>query len=533
MFTSLFRASDDRSEGGDFWFSSLQLRGMAGAAVTPVSAMRLSAVYACIRVRSESMAVLPFKLYRRRASGPGRDEVRDHWLYRLLAMRPNRFQDPFMWRQMLQAHLDLRGNAFCRIVEGPRGEVAELLPMHPDRVTAEVLDSGEWRYLHKQKDGTVQPYRRDQVLHLRGLSDDGVVGMNPIEVQRETLGGAMSAQTYANRFWANDSRPAGGWIEYPGKFADAEVKRKFRADWQEAQAGANRGKTPVLDMGMKYHELGVNNSDAQFLETRAFNVSDVARIFRVPPHMVGDLSRSTNNNIEHQGLEFWSGTMLPVSESWESAIEYQLLGDEAENLEPEFDFKRVLRGDSAARSKRLHTLVLDGIISPNEAREEEGYNPAPGGDERLVPQNMRGANDPADSTANPAPAPAPAPAAPPAPPTPRRRRAEDQADEPIASAAQRLARVTADRLARKELLMVLDVARKPDNLAAAYDRHAAFVAAALGVPASEAQRYCAAQLAATADCDRDQFEALARARLEHLALHGTAPPSELDADPTP
>lgn len=349
-------------------------------------AMRLSAVYACVRVLAESFAVLPFRLYRRNAQGK-RVDLRSHWLYRLMAKAPNPFQTPFEFREMLMGHLVLRGNAFCEIVDDGVGGIAALNPLHPDRVTIEMLSNGSYRYRYTDASGQLTIYRRDQIWHLRGLSGDGIVGMNPIQIQAEAMGSALAAQEYANRFFANDARPSGGWIEFAGKIADQDTRRAMSDAWQSRQSGANRHKTAILDMGMKYHEVAVNNKESQFLESRQFSVSDIARVFRVPPHLIGDLSKATFSNIEQQSTEFVTYTMTPWAERWEASMEMFLLGVD-NDLEIEFDFSVLLRGDANARSTYYHNGIQDGWLTRNEAREREGLDPLDGLDEPLVPLNM-------------------------------------------------------------------------------------------------------------------------------------------------
>lgn len=406
MFTSLFRTSADRSPGSDFWFQPVGAASASGMRVDAATAMRLTAVYACVRVISESFATLPFALYKPRKDR-GRDQVRRHWLTQLFNVRPNRWQDPFQWREMVQSHLTLRGTAFNRIVDDGRGGIAELLPMHPDRMRIETLDNGSWRYRYTEANGSETVLRRDQVWKLTGLTDNGLVGISPIEMQRDAIGGALAAQSYSSRFFANDARPTSGWLEIPGKFADADAKRTFRRQFAEQQSGVNRGKMLMLDMGMKYHELGMTNEDAQTLETLQAGVPMIARIFRVPPHKIGDLTRSTNNNIEHQSLEFWQDCMLPWTSRWAAAIRADLLGDDSD-LEPDFDFDQLLLADSKTRAEYYHGMVLDGILTRNEARDGLRYNPLPGLDEPLVPVNERDASAPPPAPAQPSSAPRPA-----------------------------------------------------------------------------------------------------------------------------
>ena len=224
-FFDRFRASaDDRSPWGDFWFEPVTVRTSSGMRVSADNALRLAAVYA------ETMASLPFVLYRQRADG-GKDKVTDHWLYRLLAKRPNRYQNPFEWREMLQGHLALRGNAYNQIVANSRGEITELVPIHPDRIKMELTPSGDYRYRVMDRLGNESIVPRGDIWHLRGLSSDGLMGMSPIELARESLGMALAAQDYGSRFFANDAKPTGGWIEFPGSFKDAEAKKVFRESY--------------------------------------------------------------------------------------------------------------------------------------------------------------------------------------------------------------------------------------------------------------------------------------------------------------
>lgn len=348
--------------------------------------MRLAAVYACVRVLSETLAALPLVVYRARPDG-GKDRVKDHWLYQLLGRRPNRFQNPFEFRETLQGHLALRGNAYCQIVSNARGEVVELNPLHPDRIRLELLDSGDYRYRFTDRGGREVIFPRGEVWHLRGLSSDGLVGLSPIELARDSLGTALAAQDYGGRFFANDAKPTGGWIEFAGTFKDSEARKVFRESYQQSQSGTNRGKVLVLESGMKFHEVGVTNKDAQFLELRAFQITDIARLFRVPPHMIGDLSRATFSNIEQQSLEFVMHTMTPWAERWEASIESELLLAD-DPVEVEFDFTNLMRGDAASRSAYYQSGIQNGWMTRNEARIAENLNPIDGLDEPLRPLNM-------------------------------------------------------------------------------------------------------------------------------------------------
>jgi HK97 family phage portal protein len=231
-------------------------------------------------------------------------------------------------------------------------------------------------------------FTRGELWHIRGLSSDGIVGLNPIEIAREAVGLGLSAQDYGARFFQNDAKPGGGWIEFPGNFKDKSARDTFRESFQAAQTGLNRGKIAVLEYGMKFHELGLTNKDSQFLEARQYQVGDIARMFRIPPHLVGDLSKATFSNIEQQSLDFVIYTMTPWAERWESSIESNLLLEQDRNIEVEFDFAGLLRGDQSARSMFYHNGILDGWMTRNQARESENMEPIDGLDEPLMPLNM-------------------------------------------------------------------------------------------------------------------------------------------------
>ncbi|SDR47151.1 phage portal protein [Paraburkholderia tuberum] len=391
MFISRFRAgADDRSAWGNFWFEPVSARTNSGMRIGPDRAMQLPVVFACVRVLAETFGVLPIKLYRCGRNGKKKPVTR-HWLLDLLCGAPNQWQTPYEWREMMQGHLALRGNAFNQIVTAPDGSVRALIPKHPDGMRLEPLPGKsefDFRYKYTDRNGNVTHYAASEIWHLRGLSSDGIVGLNPIELARESVGLGLAAQDYGARFFANDATPGGGWIEFPGTFKDKAARENFRESYQNAQVGMNRGKVAVFEGGMKWHQLGLTNKDSQFLEARQFQVGDIARMFRVPPHLVGDLSKATFSNIEQQSLEFVIYTMTPWVARWESAIKTWLLLSDDQDLEVQFDFAGLLRGDAGARSMYYHNGILDGWMTRNEARENENYEPIEGLDEPLMPLNM-------------------------------------------------------------------------------------------------------------------------------------------------
>ena len=504
MFLTKIKAdSGDRSAWGGFWFNPVPMR--AGSAnVTGDAALQLSAVYACVRVLTDTVSALPFTMYRTANNG-AKTQIRDHWLYRLFAKRPNAYQNPLEFIEMMQGHLALRGNAFAQIVSDRRGEVTDLHPIHPDLVTIEMLSAVNWRFRVKNSDGTETILGRADVFHIKGLSPNGVVGYNPIALARKMLATGMAAQDYGMRFFENDAAPSGGWIEHPSNFKDVEAKRLFRDSWQEMQGGKNKGKTAVLEFGMKYHEgVSISNADSQFIETKRMARSEIATMWRIPPHMIGDLDKATFSNIEQQSIDFVVHSIIPWLRRWEEAIKFTFLDPEDDDLCVSFPVISLLRGDSAARSTYINTRIMNGSMTRNEARLMEGDNPLPGLDEPVLMLNMAtpGAKKPGQGEG----------AAPPAP-----ARQSDARLIALASAAS-------GRIARKEAEMSARALKAGGGaLVDAYAKHAPFVAGALGIELGAAQEYCAEQIefaAVNSAMDVDDFAEIARCKLERLAIQG-------------
>jgi len=526
MFVSIGAQSDsasdayDRSPWGNFYFEPIPYRGGLSNLSGDV-ALQLTAVFACIRVIAEGIASLPFVLYRQAPDG-GKTPLRDHWLYKLMK-RPNQFQSGFEWREMMSGHCALRGNAFSVIVANSRGEATDLIPKHPDRVGIEMLSDVNWRYWISNPDGTKTPVSRGSMFHLKGLSPNGVIGYNPVALARKALATGLAAQDYGMRFFQNDARP-GGWIEHPNYFKDDEQRQLWRAAWQREQTGENRGKVAVLEYGLKFHEVGMNNDDAQFIDTQKMSRSQICALWRVAPHLIGDLDKATFSNIEQQSLDHVIHCLTPWLVRWEEAIEWNFLDPEDETIDCEFPTRSMLRGDAAARMAYYHGGILDGWMTRNEARLLENMNPIDGLDEPLRPMNeVPNDQEPATTPTEGLP-PGPKPPGTPAPAkeTPINKRktvppapAKQSADARLLA----LAAASADRIARKEESMLRN--RPDEERPALYAKHAQFVANALCVPVARAERYCTAQLEFLALSphteDRDFIE-LARCRLERLAI---------------
>lgn len=512
MFLSTPKAdSGDRSAWGGFWFNPVPMR--AGGPVSGDAALQLTAVYACVRVLTDSFSTLPFHMFRIKPNG-GKQQIRDHWLYRLFAKRPNDYQNPMEFRAMMMVHLALRGNAFAQIVANAKGEVTDLHPIHPDRIAVEMLSPVNWRYQVKNRDGTSTPIARQDMFHVKGMSPDVVMGYNPIELQRKMLSSGIAAQDYGLRFFENDATPSGGWIKHPANFKTEEQKKLWRESWQEMQGGANKGKTAVLEYGMEYHAgTAPTQADSQFIETNGYNRSQIASMFRVPPHKIGDLSRSTNNNIEHQGIEFITDCMMPWATCWEEAIKFTFLDVEDDDLCASFPLLSLLRGDSKARAEYINMCVNNGTMTRNEGRLMEDREPIEGLDEPLRMLNMTTESEAADKAERDAQLPPPAAA--PAKPV-----------QPSGERMGALALAAAERVARKEtqiLMAVVGSGNSDQDFAEAMKKHQSFVAQALGIGGRQAQNYTIARSmdVLSANSTESDIYSAALARLTKLALEGT------------
>lgn len=368
-----------------FWYDNIGPRTAAGPRVNAENALQVSAVLACVKVLSETLATLPLKVYRKKPSG-GRVEAENLPLYSILHRRPNRYQTAFEWIEMMMNHLCLRGNAYFLKVAGVDGPYSELMPLHPDCVQVKQdLRTKEYYYEYRNEDGTADVYTLDEVLHIRGMpSRDGMVGLSPIGLARESVGLAKATEAYGGSLFANGAVPKVALhTDQPLK---PDEKRVMEGLWHSNYGGqGNQNKTAVLSHGLKIQTLSINPDEAQFLETRQYQLQEIARIFRVPLHLVGDLSRSTNNNIEHQSLEFVQYTMLPWCRRIETAINRSILSNYGDRYYCEFTVEGLLRGDASTRATLYRELFNIGVYSVNDILSKENENPiGDEGDKRFV-----------------------------------------------------------------------------------------------------------------------------------------------------
>lgn len=375
-----------RSWLDDVWYPrNSWTQTAAGIVVNEETALQVSSVYAAVRLRARQVASLPLHVYERQADG-GKRRATNHPLYELLHNQPNPWQTSYEWREYMEASRLLRGNAYAEIRPGPRGAVDQLWPLDPDRMRVEVASSTERpRYRYRQRDGTERVLVADEVLHIRGFSRDGIVGLSPLDLMAEAVGLAKVAERHSAASLANGGAPS-VVLTHASKLTP-EARVQLEKSWRRAYGGDNRGGAAVLDSGLDVKPLQLTSEQVQLMEQRKFSVTDIARWFDVPPHMIGDLDRATFSNIEQQSIEFATLRLRPDLVAWEQAIRRDLIVA-ADRYFAEFALDGLLRGDSAARSAYYQGGIQNGWMTRNEARLLENLNPLPGLDEPLVPQNM-------------------------------------------------------------------------------------------------------------------------------------------------
>ena len=356
----------------------------SGKRVNERTAMTVTSVYACVRILSEAIASLPLHVYRYRADG-GKERCVDHPLYYLLHDEANPEMTSFVFRETLMAHLLLHGNAYAQIIRDGRGQALALYPLLPNKMTVDRDDAGRLVYKYL-KDGRQVPLRREDVLHIPGLGYDGVVGYSPIAMAKNSVGLALATEEFGATFFSNGANP-GGVLESPGVISDPE---RLKESWHSQFSGKRAHSIAVLEEGLKFHSIGIPPEQAQFLETRKFQLTEIARIFRVPPSMIGDLDRATFSNIEHLSLDFVKFTLGPWVARWEACLRQALLlPGEKRGVFIKFNLDGLLRGSYKERMDGYAVGIQNGFFSINDVRELEDMNPAPGGDVYRANGNMR------------------------------------------------------------------------------------------------------------------------------------------------
>jgi HK97 family phage portal protein len=357
--------------------------------VTADSAMRVTAVFRCVSLRAQALASLPLTVERNLPDG-GHETDRKHPLFDKLAWQPNRWQTSFEWREMMEGHFCLRGKCYSEIISSGGSGVEELVPLHPDHVFPFRAPSGKLAFKYCPNNGPERVILQDEMFFLHLMSSDGINPISPISLHREAIGLAMATEEHGARLFGNGARP-GGLLKMKGRLKDTEAAKRLRESWNDIHGGVDKSnKIAVLEDGLEWQAVGMTSEDAQFLETRSFQVIDICRIFGVPPHKVAELTRSTNNNIEHQGIEWTTDTIGPQVVRWEQAMQRDLFYSSRRTHSAMFDLDGLMRGDSEARGKWNASCAQNGILSRNELRRLEGRNTsdAPGMNDYTVQLNL-------------------------------------------------------------------------------------------------------------------------------------------------
>ena len=396
LFTGIFKSRDaPKNTTAGSAYSFFLGQSAAGKRVNERSSMQITAVYACVRVIAESIASLPLHLYRYNEDG-GKEKAIDHPLYFLLHNEPNPEMTAFSFFEVLLTHLLLWGNAYCQIIRNGKGEVVALYPLMADRMDVDRDEKGHiyYEYTMSSDDaptmkGSVIQLQPVDVLHIPGMGFDGLVGYSPIAMAKNAIGISIACEEYGSKFFANGAAPS-GVLEHPGTLKDPG---RVRESWTQTFGGShNANKVAVLEEGMKYTPISISPNEAQFLETRKFQIDEIARIFRIPPHMIGDLEHATFSNIEEMSLEYVQYTLGPWIARLEQSMIRSLLSDAEKGIYfVKFNVDGLLRGNYQSRMQGYAVARQNGWMSANDIRKLENLDMIPdeeGGNLYLINGSM-------------------------------------------------------------------------------------------------------------------------------------------------
>jgi HK97 family phage portal protein len=451
----------------DVWYERHGAMSIAGMPVTAEGAMRLSAVWAAVRILTEGIASLPCIVYQR-LENDGKKRAPGHPLYELLRWQPNSWQTAMEFWEMMMGHVVLRGNAYAQIIPGKRGAVDQLIPRHPDRIrieTIETPDGPKLRYIWSPPKGQPVTLTQDEVFHLRGMSSDGVTGLSVIEHATNSLGLSLAAERYGSKFFSQGATVA-AVVEHPKTLTGEAAVKNLK--WSIDEQVKNPHGVLVLEQGMTWKQIGMKAEEAQLIATMEFGIEEVARWFNVPLHLLrSNKQAQTYASIEMFDLELVIHTFRPWAVRFEQAIRRDLITG-FETYFVEFLMDALMRGDSAARAAYYNSGIMTGWLTPNEARVKENMNPIEGLDEPLRPLNMTKASDP-------------------------------EPERVPVNRASALAYASADRVLRREIGAVQKAVKSCAGDAAKfsawaltfYQEHAGYVAEAMAISPIVAGQYCA------------------------------------------
>lgn len=380
----------------------------SGIIVNPQNAMQSAAVYSCVKVLAESVGVLPLCVYTKGPNG-AKTPNEKHPLWEILHEQPNDYQSSVEFLETMMLHLTLRGNAYAYVNRARSGRVVELIPLHPDMVMVTMNGQNVVEYRAGTEQGGQRTMDRSEILHIKGLSMNGWLGISPIAYARESIGLALATEKFGGQLFRNGAKP-GGVLEVPELLSDQAYTR-LKASFDSASSGENAHKTAILEQGAKFSKIGLAPDDAQFLDTRKYQRAEIAGIFRVPAHLINDLEHATFSNIENMSLDFVKFSLMPWLSRIEKAMRRDLFSAEDKATQSlRFNIASLLRGDAASRAAYYAGGITNGWLVRNEARAMESelgiaLNPIDGLDTPLMPLNMTDGRDDPDEAADEAEAP--------------------------------------------------------------------------------------------------------------------------------
>lgn len=362
----------------------------SGVNVTSERAIAHTAVYDCVNILSQSIASLPFSVYKREVLKDKslNNKAFNHPLYTILHDEPNNEMTSYTWRVVVMVHLALRGNHFSQIIRNNAGKVTGIYPLNPDKMQIVRLENKELRYMYQSDSYGQVPLYPNEILHFIGMTMDGIIGMSPIEYNRHAIGMSIAMEEFGGTYFKNGAN-GGGVLHTENKLSEPAFER-LKSEWASKYAGlVNANKPIILEEGLKWEKLAISNEDSQFLQSRKFQKSEIASIYRIPPHMINEMDKATFSNIEHQSIQFVTDAIRPWVVNIEQECRRKLLSDsEKANHYMRLNLAALLRGDTKSRYEAYGMGIKDGWLVRNEAREMEDLNPLDGLDEPLYPLNM-------------------------------------------------------------------------------------------------------------------------------------------------
>lgn len=389
LISDLFERRSITLSNPEQWPQIMQLFGLkdskTGVSVNESNAVNLTIVYACVRLLSDSLAMIPFQLFKETENG--KEKAVNHPLYKLIAKQPNPQMSSYTFRKMMMTNLLLWGNAYA-IIERDNGVISKLTPVASSNMRVVEDASGNVSYMYRGTTGNELPMKSEQILHIKNFSFDGKIGLSPISLAREAVGLGIALEEFGAVYFKNGTN-LGGIAEHPNKLSPTAMQNLRESLQSKFEGVGNAHKMIVLEEGMKFQKIAIPANDAQFIESRKFQINEIARFFNVPPHMVGDLDRATFSNIEHQAIQYVTYSLLPWCYCWEQEVDKTLLSEkEQTKYFTKFNVNGLLRGDFVTRTQGYHLMIQDGVYSINDVRSLEDMNKIEDGDTHFFNGNM-------------------------------------------------------------------------------------------------------------------------------------------------